>query len=97
MYDLEDEEEAKTALEAEIMKFEQWVEQVRPLLTDPSYQPSYDELRLAVRIIGIKVTVYPTKGDYPYRYTIKATVPEVMKKLYNTMSDGRVLLITVHR
>ncbi len=97
LYDLADEEEEQAALEKEIVRFEEWVATVRDNLTDPTYQPTYEELRLAVRIIGIKVTVYPTKGDYQYRYTVEATVPEVMKKLYCATSDGRVLLTTVHR
>jgi hypothetical protein len=29
----------------------------------------------------LRVTVYPTIGNWPYRYQIEVTVPEVMKKL----------------
>lgn len=81
LYDLTDAEEEKRALEAEIVKFEQWVSSVRDDLTNPSYQATYEEWRLAVRIIGIRCTVYPSQGDWPYRYQVEATVPEVMKKL----------------
>lgn len=65
------------------MASEKWAETVRPQLTDPTYlaTASYEELRLAIRIIGIRVTVYPTKGDWPYRYQIEVTVPDVLKKL----------------
>ena len=52
-------------------------------LYDPGheYQPTYQELRLAVRIIGIRALIYPTKGDYEFRWQIFATVPEVLKKV----------------
>ena len=81
VFDLEDEEEERAAIEKEIQKFEQWVEKVKPFLLDPSYNPSYEEKRLAVRILGLRVTVYPTTGDYPYRYQIDVTVPEITGKI----------------
>lgn len=83
LYDLEDEEEEL----AEIVKFEQWAEKVRPLLANPSYTPSYEELRLAVRILGIRVTVYPTAGEWPYRYKIDVTVPAIIAKLHCVTND----------
>lgn len=79
--DVEEDDEERAELEAEIVKFEQWAERVQPYLTDPSYQPTYEEKRLAVRILGIKAVVYPTQGNWPYRYEITATVPEIMEKL----------------
>jgi hypothetical protein len=97
LYTLADQEEEQAAVEAEIVKFEAWAQAVRDDLTNPSYTPTYEELRLAVRIIGIKATVYPSIGEYPYRYTVEATVPEVMKKLHCDTSDGRVLTSTVRR
>jgi hypothetical protein len=51
------------------------------LLPDPSYTPSYEELRLAVRILGLKVTVFPTTGEWPYRYRIDVTVPAILAKM----------------
>lgn len=81
LYAIEDAEEEQAEIEAELAKFERWSEKVRPFLTDPAYleTATYDELRLAVRILGIRVTVYPTGGEY--RFTIEITVPEIMKKL----------------
>lgn len=79
--DLEDEEEKFSQVEKEVHKFEQWAAKVRPFLTDPSYTPSYEELRLAVRILGIHVTVYPSQGNYPYRYEIEVRVPQIIKGL----------------
>jgi hypothetical protein len=43
---------------------------------------SYEELRLAIRILGLRVMVYPTVGEWPYRYHIEVTVSEIMKKLH---------------
>ena len=80
LFDMDETSEQEEELEKEIQRFEQWVQNVRDL-ANPDYQPSYQELRLAIRILGIKVTVYPSDGDYPFRYNIDVTIPEVMKKL----------------
>lgn len=42
---------------------------------------SYDELRLAVRILGLTAVVFPTHGDYPFRYKIEVGPPKIMKHL----------------
>jgi len=76
-----EDKEDREAFEAEIAKFERWAARVRPFLTDPAYEPSYEEKRLAVRIMGIKATVFPTQGDYPYRFDISVTVPGIVEKL----------------
>jgi site-specific DNA recombinase len=93
LYDIADEEEEQAELEAEIVKFEQWAEEVRPQLTNPLYlaNATYDELRLALRIIGIRVTVYPTQGEWPYRYKVDVTVPKIMKKLHCGKNDPLLL------
>ncbi|MFL5588768.1 MAG: recombinase family protein [Ktedonobacteraceae bacterium] len=82
--DLEDEEEIFAQVEKELRKFEEWTEQVRPFLADPSYTPTYEEMRLAVQILGIHVTLYPSKGDYPFRYQIEVRVPQIVKGLVST-------------
>ena len=76
-------EDEKDELER-VRKFEEWAEQVRPFLANPSYTPSYEELRLAVQILGIHVTLYPSKGDYPFRYQIELRVPQIFKGLVGT-------------
>jgi len=81
LYDIADEEEERAEVEAEIVKFEKWVEQVRPRLTDPSYSPSYEELRLAVRILGVVAIVFPTQGEYPFRANVDITIPGIAAKL----------------
>src|SRR5262249_16877032 len=53
LYEVQDDEEELEKLEAEITRFEEWANEVRPYLTDPTYKPSYDFMRLAVRILGV--------------------------------------------
>ncbi len=82
LYAIEDNEAEAAEVEAEIVRFEKWAESVRPLLTDPLYleeKATYDELRLAVRILGIKVIGYPTGSKD--RFTLDITIPEIMKRL----------------
>ncbi len=83
LLDIDDDDEEREILEAEIVKFELWAQEVRPFLTDPTYleNASYEELRLAIRILGLHAVVFPMHGDYPYRYKIEARPPEIMKHL----------------
>jgi hypothetical protein len=81
LYDLEDEQEEMQKLENKLASFEQWVEKVRPLILSDEYKPTYEELRQVIRILGIRATIYPERGDYPYRYKIEATVPDVLRIL----------------
>jgi hypothetical protein len=60
------------------VKFEQWAEQVRPFLANSDYEPTYEEKRLAIRILGLRCSVFP-KGDYPFRYQFELAPPEIMK------------------
>ncbi len=93
LYDIADDEEERAAIEKELVKFEKWAAEVQPYLTDPTYTPTYEELRLAVRILGLRVTVFPTNGEWPYRYYIDVTVPEVMGKLYCVANDPRLVAL----
>jgi DNA invertase Pin-like site-specific DNA recombinase len=85
LIDFDEDEEDKALLEAEIVRFEEWAERVRPNLSDPKYldKASYEELRLAVRIIGLTAIIYPMHGGYPFRSRIESRPPEIMKKLAN--------------
>lgn len=80
---LEDSDVERLEVEAELVKFEAWADRVGPFLTDPEYLKTagYDELLLAVRILGIRCVVFPTIGGYKDRLTVDVTVPEIMKKL----------------
>jgi hypothetical protein len=81
LFDAADDQEERAMLEQEIQGFETWAAQARVLVNDPNWQPSYEEKRNAVRALGVIATVYPASGNYPYRYKIDITVPEIMKKL----------------
>jgi hypothetical protein len=84
LYDMEDEEEERAKIEKEIVRFEKWAEEVRPKLTDPQYlqnEATYQELRLAVRILGTIVTCYPVQGDWPYSFQVDVKAPEILAKV----------------
>jgi hypothetical protein len=89
--DMDEDVEKEQALEEEIQRFEKWAEAVRPKLTDPTYEPTYQELRLAVRVLGIRATIFPTQGDWPVRCDIVVTIPEIAKKLDCFMADGSAI------
>jgi DNA invertase Pin-like site-specific DNA recombinase len=91
LLDLDDDAEKEADLEKEIQRFETWAEAVRPKLADPTYEPGYQELRLAIRILGIRAIIYPTQGDWPFRCAIDITVPEIMKKLDCFNADGSAM------
>ena len=40
------------------------------------------------KIVGLRVTVWPSNGDWEYRFMIDVTVPEIMKKLYSFNMHG---------
>jgi site-specific DNA recombinase len=82
LYVLEDDAEEREEVEKQLQKFEKWAAAVQASLTDPTYMAtaSYEELRLAVRVLGIRVTVYPTIGEWPYRHQVDATIPELLAK-----------------
>src|SRR5207245_2474700 len=78
-----DEGDTQALLDTELVGFEEWTQKVRPCLGDPDYliNASYEELRLAVRIIGITAIVYPLHGDYPFRARLESRPPKIMKRL----------------
>jgi hypothetical protein len=81
LYDADADAQERAEIEAEIAKFEAWVEEVRPMLANPEYTPSYTELRLAVRIMGIHAIVFPAEGDSPFSVEMQASPPKIIEKL----------------
>src|SRR6266700_576466 len=81
LYDVEETEEESEKLEAEIVRFEEWAERVRPVLGNPDYVPSYEEKRLAIRILGLQAIIYPVEGGWPFRLQFELAPPEIMKLL----------------
>lgn len=71
---LGEDEEERANVEKEIVRFEQWLERVRPDLLNLDYNPTYQEKRRAIHMIGIRVTIYPTNGGYPHRYMIDLNI-----------------------
>jgi hypothetical protein len=89
LYDIEEDDEERAELEEEIVRFEKWVQKVQPLLTDPTYIPTYEDQRLAVRVLGIRAIVFPTTGDWPFRYRIDVMLPKIMEKMKGCINNDR--------
>jgi hypothetical protein len=70
LYESEEEEEKMQEVNEAIDKFEEWANKIQDLLTDPSYVPTYEEKRLACKILGIKVNVWPVDDEKRYEITI---------------------------
>ncbi len=79
--DAEEDEEEREKIEVEIKKFEQWAKEVEPVITDPAYQPSYEEMRLAIRILGIHAIVTPNKEKCTHDIEFKSAPPKIMTLL----------------
>jgi DNA invertase Pin-like site-specific DNA recombinase len=88
--DVADDQEERLEIEAAIAKFEAWVEEVRPSLTNPAYldKASYTELSMALQVLGIRVTVFPTQGDFVDRFLVDVAVPEIRKKVLSFSSHS---------
>jgi len=83
---LDENTETDKTLEADIVKFETWADAVRPKLADPTYKPSYEEMRFAVRILGLHAIVYPSHGEHPFRCQVDAFPPEIAKHFKGIVS-----------
>jgi hypothetical protein len=86
-----DDEREKQEIEMEIQKFEAWAEKHLSQLSDSSQEVSYEEKRLAVRMLGLRVTVYPTQGDYPCRFQFDVTMPDIVKKIHSSTIEGWIV------
>ena len=61
-YDIEEEEKRIHKLYVEIERFEKWCDEVRPRFTNPDCQAeiTYEEKRLAIQILHVVATIYPS-------------------------------------
>jgi len=76
-----DDEEKRNIVEMEIKRFEQWADEVRPTLNSAEFQPDYEEVRLAIRCMGLHCVVFPAHGDYPFRHSFFLAPPKIMRHL----------------
>ena len=58
--------------------FKAWCDKVRPCLTNANFEPTYQEKREALEIIGIKVTVFGMERKE--RYKVDIDPPDIMNK-----------------
>jgi len=81
LFAAEEDEEEQEIIEAEIQKFEAWARKVQPIITNPEYQPTYEEMRLAVRILGIHAIVTPYREGHTQDIQIMVAPPKIMAEL----------------
>ena len=79
--EVSEEHDVYSQVQGEVDKFLAWCEKTRPLLDDPDFRPTWDEKRMAIQILGVLVTCWPMKGDYPDRYTVDSYPPGIIKSL----------------
>src|SRR5450755_2325488 len=84
--DAEEMEEENEKVEEELRRFETWAAHVRPMITDESYQPTYEEKRLAIRILGIHAVITPTSWGCKHAIEITFVPPKIMDAL-----NGRII------
>lgn len=76
-----DDEEKRNIIEMEIKRFEHWAEEVRPTLSSDEFKPNYEEVRLAIRCMGLHCVVFPAHGDHPFRHRFFLAPPKIMRHL----------------
>ncbi len=72
-------EERQQKLLASLDRFEQWTDKVRPFLDNPSYTLSWEDMREAMLVMGVKIVVWPAQADYSDRYTIGLLPPDIAR------------------
>jgi DNA invertase Pin-like site-specific DNA recombinase len=79
--EITDDEENRLLIEAEITRFEQWAKDVRESLSSDEFTPGYEDIRLAVRCMGLRCIVFPAHGDHPFRHRFFFSPPKIMQHL----------------
>ena len=70
--------ERNQKLFAAIDRFEAWAQSQQPFLQDSSYEITKEDKRAALLILGVKATVFPTKG-YPDRVQFELASPDIAR------------------
>ncbi len=81
LVDEEEREEVNKKIMEEVDRFERWVMQVTPRLSDPQCANDIllEEKRLACRVLGIKVYIHP--ASVPDRIEVQVSPPAIMKEM----------------
>ena len=74
------EEKQQKLLEA-LNRFEQWAESQRQFLNDPDYEVDFDDMRNAILVLGVNVTVWPAIPGYKKRHEITLLPPDIERCL----------------
>ncbi len=85
------EEEENIAIAKEIERFEKWANEVRPLLGDPGYSPTFEEKRAAILVLGIRAVVCPATDELlaEARVRVEVSPPLIIKALVESESCER--------
>jgi hypothetical protein len=75
-------EDAMRALDT----FKRWCDEHRERLTDPSYEPTWEEKREALEMIGLRIEVF--RDGHDPRYVVEVAPPDIMSKIGNA---GRIV------
>ncbi len=70
LYEAAEEDEVMQEVNEALNRFEAWAGKVRCLFADPEYVPTYEEMRLAIKILGVQATVFPFDGKQHYEFTL---------------------------
>jgi hypothetical protein len=68
--DEEGDREQSIEIEKELLRFEQWAKDVRPLLDNPEYTPTFADMRSAVLVLGLRAKVYPEGSKHRFEITV---------------------------
>ena len=72
-------EEKQEKLLAALDRFEAWTDKIRPFLDDPTYQISYDDMREAMLVLGVKAVVWPASKEYTDRHELTLLPPDIAR------------------
>jgi hypothetical protein len=72
--DVEDKQEK--LLEA-LDRFEKWAEAIRPFVDDPTYMISQEDKIAVIRVLGVRVKIFPTEKTAPNRIECDMFPPDV--------------------
>ncbi len=81
LVDEEEREEVNKKIIEEVDRFERWVAQVTPRMSDAqnAFDIQLEEKRLACRVLGVKVYIHP--ASVPDRIEVQVSPPAIMKEM----------------
>ncbi|MGI9059011.1 MAG: recombinase family protein [Ktedonobacteraceae bacterium] len=72
-------EKRQEKLIAALDRFEAWTDTIRPYLEDPNYEIAFEDMREAMLVMGVKVTVFPINEKHPDRVQMTLFPPDIAR------------------